>query len=143
MAKGRDFPQVKFNCTGCAVCCKDSKSRRRKILLLEGEAVEIERLSGLRKKDFSVRSGRPDAYSRRMKKIGGACFFLGKDKRCRIYEKRPLVCMFYPFELSEKGEISVSRRKECEGLLEGSRVPRKFFEKLLIEAKRRFSRENI
>ncbi|MFH0961867.1 MAG: YkgJ family cysteine cluster protein [archaeon] len=132
-----ELPEVSFECTVCADCCKDVPGHRRRILILGNEIAAIERESRLERKAFSRRSGRRDSYKYRMKKTGGSCFFLGADRLCRIYRKRPLVCRFYPFELSPDGNWGVSR--SCEGIGCGEKVQEKHFKGLVSEARRRFS----
>lgn len=133
-----EVPRVSFKCTICADCCRDVPGHRRRILALESEVAEIEEASGLGRAEFCKRSGRGDLYEYRMKKPGGRCFFLGADKLCGIYPKRPLVCRFFPFELTGNGEWKVSNK--CEGLGCGSPVPAGHFRKLVGEAEKRFGR---
>jgi Fe-S-cluster containining protein len=49
-------------------------------------------------KDFSTQTGE-EPYSHEMKKIGGRCNFLDCNNQCQIYQFRPIICRFYPFEL--------------------------------------------
>jgi len=135
-----NFPKdILFDCTICAECCRDSGKHRRRIIFSEKEAEEISLASGISKATFSVRSGRKDAYSRRMRKISGNCFFLNIESRlCRIYEKRPLVCRFYPFELREDGSWACAKPSDCEGLGRGEVVRPAHFRRLLKRAKEVF-----
>lgn len=41
------------------------------------------------------------------KREDGACFFLSKTGRCRIYEVRPLICQVFPFWYSPRREIMI------------------------------------
>ena len=66
---------------------------------METEAKKIAAYTSCFIHDFStiVKDKLPYVYE--MKKTSeGKCVYL-KDKQCIIYPLRPLICMFYPFEL--------------------------------------------
>jgi Fe-S-cluster containining protein len=42
--------------------------------------------------------------------IRGACRNLGEDMKCRIYERRPLVCRIYPAEVSPLIELNTANK---------------------------------
>jgi Fe-S-cluster containining protein len=44
--------------------------------------------------------------------ISGACKNLGEDSKCRIYERRPLVCRIYPAEISPFIQLN-TKAKAC------------------------------
>ncbi len=68
-----------------------------------------------------------------MKKTSeGKCVFL-KENQCSIYPIRPLICMFYPFELKfdKDKEVHVfDFTLECPGINQGKVLCQKDFKKL-------------
>ena len=97
-----DYPNnVRFKCERCAICCGDTKNRARSILLLRIEAERIAQKTLRNVDDFAEKIGGFEPYVYRMRKgEDGKCIFL-KDNLCSIYQMRPLICMFYPFELKQ------------------------------------------
>ena len=77
-----------------------------------------------------------------MKKSGeGKCVFL-KDTHCSIYPLRPLICMFYPFELKfneNKESHSFDFTFECPGINQGKLLHKADFEKLFAAAQKRLT----
>ena len=76
----------------------------------------------------------------------GMCLFL-KDNRCTIYEQRPLICQFYPFELTtdENETFAFKETDECLGISRtkskgGKRLGELFFEGLLELARNELSK---
>jgi Fe-S-cluster containining protein len=132
---------VQFVCNGCALCCGDTESRRRTILLLEIEATEISRATSKRISDFAQEARGLPPYSFLMRKNDeGKCVFLD-EKRCSIYQIRPLVCQFYPFELlvGDKGRYVFDYTCECPNIGEGFVVRRSFFEELFQRSRKMFN----
>ena len=67
--------------------------------------------------------------------VEGKCIFLeGTD--CSIYDQRPLVCRFYPFELKtmKGGKHVFAYTVECPGIGIGKRLERDYFENLFKRA---------
>ena len=131
-----EYPRrQRFQCDKCALCCGDTKERVRMILLLKSEADRI-RLGTHRSLDeFAERTEGFEPYVYRMKKTAKRkCLFLD-DKLCSIYDLRPLVCRFYPFELkdSEKGKCVFIGSHECPRLGTGSILKKEIFENLSKE----------
>ncbi len=90
---------IAFRCNRCGLCCGDTEEKTRHILLLESEANVISAKTSLPKQEFTVQIADKAPYCYEMKKPKeGKCFFL-KDNQCSIYQQRPLICRFYPFEL--------------------------------------------
>jgi Fe-S-cluster containining protein len=128
-----DYPKnVCFECERCALCCGDTKNRARSILLLK---IEVERISRKTLKsvdDFAEKVEGFEPYVYRMRKTNdGKCIFL-KDKLCNIYQIRPLICMFYPFELKEvkSNKYVFAYTDECPAIGNGLKLERSYFEKL-------------
>jgi Fe-S-cluster containining protein len=70
-----------------------------------------------------------------MKKTeNGKCFFL-ENSRCTIYELRPLICRFYPFQLKNLGNnrYAFSYTTKCVGIGEGPQLKPAFFETLFTQ----------
>jgi Fe-S-cluster containining protein len=88
-----------FSCSRCGLCCKDTKQKTRHILLLEAEAKILASHTSRDVTDFSFQIADKLPFEYEMKKTSeGKCVFL-KKSRCTIYQMRPLICRFYPFEL--------------------------------------------
>jgi len=99
-----DYPaNVRFKCEKCALCCGDTADRVRRILLLKVEAERISRLIGKGVDAFADGVMGFEPYVFQMKKIDGKCVFL-EDNKCSVYRVRPLICVFYPFEIREVRE---------------------------------------
>jgi len=133
---GFEYPKhVRFICDRCATCCGDTKERVRLILLLKIEAERIARktLKGIGEFAEKIEGSEPYIYW--MKKADeGKCVFL-KNNSCSIYQVRPLICRFYPFQLSSKNNRPVfTYTNECQGIGKGPKLKRSFFEKLFKES---------
>ena len=128
---------VCFRCTRCALCCGDTVSRTRRILLLTEDARAISETVLRPVEDFATATKGREPYVYEMKKTRGEgkCIFLeGTD--CNIYAVRPLVCRFYPFELAtlQNGKPSFFCTGECPGIGKGKRLEREHFETLFKQA---------
>jgi Fe-S-cluster containining protein len=135
------FPNnVLFECNKCGLCCGDTKEKTRSILLLESEAKAISAKTCLPKHVFTKQIGGKTPYCYEMKKSSeGKCFFL-KDNQCIIYELRPLICRFYPFQLKferDKDKHIFDLTLECPGINKGKMMGRKDFEELFLLAEER------
>ncbi len=133
-----DYPEgICFRCTRCAICCGDTKSRTRRILLLKEEARTISEVVLRPVEAFAcmTRGCEPYVYRIRKTRGEGKCAFL-KGADCSIYEVRPLVCRFYPFRLAtlKNGKHWFSSTGECPGIGKGERVERVYFETLFRQA---------
>jgi len=131
---------VIFKCNKCGICCGDTEEKKRHILLLEQEANVISAITCLPKEDFTTKIADKDSYSYEMKKNRkGKCFFL-KENQCRIYEFRPIICRFYPFELKfdpAKNQYAFNFTFECSGITKGRLITKKDFKELFSLAKKR------
>jgi Fe-S-cluster containining protein len=132
-----EYPKrVRFICERCAKCCGDTSERVRSILFrrVEAERISQETLKGIDEFAERVRGAEPYVY--RMKKTGeGKCVFL-KDDSCSIYQIRPLICRFYPFQLKSFGKRKpmFTYTNKCPGIGKGTQLKRSFFEKLFNES---------
>jgi Fe-S-cluster containining protein len=133
------FSQCQFECTKCGLCCGDTEQKTRHILLLESEAEEISQKTSQKTQDFCEPIIGKEPYVYEMEKTMGKCVFL-KDNQCTIYELRPLICRFYPFELkfsSDQNRYIFTATQECIGMDKGKTLSKEDFEKLFLLASQR------
>ncbi|MEM2104976.1 MAG: YkgJ family cysteine cluster protein [Candidatus Bathyarchaeia archaeon] len=132
-----EYPKrVRFVCERCAICCGDTEERVRQVLLLKIEAERISRDISKNIGGFAEKIEGSEPYAYRMKKTEeGKCVFL-KDNLCMIYEVRPLICRFYPFQLENMGDnkFAFTYTSECPGIGKGPSLKRNFFEMLFKES---------
>jgi Fe-S-cluster containining protein len=119
----------------CALCCGNTETRIRHILLLKREAELVSEATSRSIEEFAteVESREPYIYEMRKTCKEGKCIFL-EDNQCKIYSLRPLICRFYPFEL----KVTNNRRHEfrhtdeCPGIGKGKQpLKKEFFKNLL------------
>jgi Fe-S-cluster containining protein len=128
--------RVRFVCEKCAKCCGDTEERVRLILLLKIEAERISQRTARGIGEFTEKIEGFEPYYFRMKKTSeGECVFL-RNTLCIIYEVRPLICRFYPFQLKNVGNNRhvFTYTRECPGIGKGQWLQRSFFEKLFRES---------
>ena len=127
------FPKdVRFECSRCALCCGDTETKRRMILLLKSEAERISQTTSKKVSEFAQRKEGVKPYAFVMRKtFGGKCVFL-KDNLCTIYGAKPLICRFYPLKLDFQGtkKYAFNYTNECPGIGKGPRLEKEFFNKL-------------
>jgi Fe-S-cluster containining protein len=132
-----EYPKnVSFICHQCGRCCGDTEDIVRHILLLKTDVASISNKLLLRDKEFAEEISGFEPYIYEMKKTEfGKCFFL-ENNTCTIYEIRPLICRFYPFQLENLGNnmYSFSYTSKCMGIGKGSRQKRAFFKNLFSQA---------
>lgn len=127
-----DYPRrIYFSCERCALCCGDTEHRIRSIFLLRIEANRIARKTFKDIAEFAERIDGFEPYVYVIKKTDeGRCIFL-KNNACTIYQVRPLVCRFYPFELNLEYERYVfACSSECPAIGKGPRVKKEYFRRL-------------
>jgi Fe-S-cluster containining protein len=129
-----------FECNQCGLCCGDTEQKIRHILLLKTEADQIATQAGMPATEFATEIFDKSPYSYEMKKSdSGQCVFL-KNNQCSIYLLRPLICRFYPFQLTFDGDNGVhvfDFTYECPGISHGKPVSKKDFEALFLLARQR------
>jgi Fe-S-cluster containining protein len=133
------FSQCQFECTKCGLCCRDTEKKTRHILLLASEAEEISKKTDQKFGDFCEPIFGKEPYVYEMKKTQGKCVFL-KDNQCTIYQTRPLICRFYPFELkfsANENRYIFNATLECVGIGKGKTLCKEDFEKLFLLAQQR------
>ncbi|MEM2111739.1 MAG: YkgJ family cysteine cluster protein [Candidatus Bathyarchaeia archaeon] len=127
---------IRFRCSNCALCCRDTKEKKRRILLLKIEAKRISKNTLMNIDDFAEKIEGSEPYGYVMKKDNdGKCVFLN-GQSCSIYQIRPLICRFYPFQLKNLAEnqYAFTYTDECIGIGKGPCLKESFFEKMLEEA---------
>ena len=130
---------IRFECNRCGLCCGDTPQKTRHILLLTSEAEEISKETCQPIANFAVEIKDKMPYSYEMKKSEGKCFFL-KENQCTIYTLRPLICRFYPFQLTfDKNQQThiFDFTLECPPINQGKAFKRKDFEMLFLLAQER------
>ena len=134
---------VRFECNRCGLCCGDTKQKSMHILLLESEAKRIASQTSKLLTDFSMKINDKLPYCYEMKKTSESkCVFL-KENQCIIYQLRPLICMFYPFELKfddDKVLHVFSFTTECPTIGTGKSFDEKDFRRLFELAQERLLR---
>jgi len=126
---------VRLQCLRCATCCGDTSIHARHILLLKQEVQRIAKVTSRPVEEFVAKIEGHEPYIYEMKKTqkDGKCVFL-ENKSCTIYEFRPVICRFYPFEFrSTKNGISeFCATDECLGIGKGVRLlEKRYFEALV------------
>jgi Fe-S-cluster containining protein len=103
------------------------------VLLLKAEAERLALLVGKKICEVAepVEGKTPYVYEMRKSKEGKCLFYV--DNQCAVYELRPLICRFYPFEMkAENGAFRFAVTVECPCVIKGDRgeLDELFFEKL-------------
>ncbi|AZE65299.1 Putative zinc-or iron-chelating domain-containing protein [Pseudomonas synxantha] len=109
-----------FSCVGCGKCCNDhhvpltlEEARQwaadggNVIVLVEGFlrnglGLPLQQREHAERRSVIVPSGNTEAFVAITFAAynAGPCRNLDEDNRCRIYERRPLVCQIYPMEIN-------------------------------------------
>ena len=84
-------------CSTCGMCCEET------FIALSSEDIERLEAMGYRLEEFAV----VDDGVTRLRNVDGYCFFYSRaDKKCQIYENRPVGCYLYPVVyLANEGAI--------------------------------------
>ncbi|KAB0483959.1 Fe-S-cluster containining protein [Pseudomonas reinekei] len=121
-----------FSCVGCGKCCNDhhvsltlpearmwAADGGQVIVLVEaflnnGLGLPVQQREHAERRSALVRSAEADAYVAITFAAYnvGPCRNLDEDNRCRIYERRPLVCRIYPMEINPHIALNTGL-KEC------------------------------
>ena len=136
-----NFPaEIRFRCSKCGLCCGDTHQKTRRVLLLKSDAERIATSAKRQIDTFATQTTtkQPYVYEIRKNAQNGKCIFL-QQNRCMIYQDRPLICKFYPFELATdiKGIYTFKTTEECPGVScpgrngVGKKLDRRYFKELL------------
>ena len=136
---------LRFECTGCGICCGDTQEKTRHILLLSTEAEQIAKLTSQQIQGFAEKIKGKAPYVYEMKKTieNGKCVFLTKN-HCNIYQLRPLICRFYPFELTTAPNCKYifGYTKECPSIGRGRTLSKDYFNDLFQMARTKTNNYN-
>ncbi|HWG91365.1 MAG TPA: YkgJ family cysteine cluster protein [Candidatus Thermoplasmatota archaeon] len=117
-AAGPDFSEVDaltFTCLpGCGFCCTCSPG------LIDGEP---ERLKADAETGPFVVPRQDGSLGLALRNGATACNFLGEDRRCGVYFKRPTVCRTFPFHFHLGERIQVNGNLGCPGLWPEKHTP--------------------
>ena len=142
---GFEYPKhIRFRCLRCALCCGDTEGKRRSILLLKTEADRISKKTLQRIHGFAAKIEDSESYVYRLKMTDERkCVFL-RDASCSVYEIRPIICRFFPFQLKNLGKnrYLFAYTDECPGIGEGSTLEKEFFERLFRKFIKLMKRDN-
>ncbi len=131
---------MRFECNRCGICCGDTEEKTRHIIMLESEAQEIKEKTGREIGEFCFEVHDKQPYRFEMKKQSdGKCVFLNPEG-CVIYGFRPLICMFYPFELKFDQDMQTylfNPTMECPAINQGKLLGETDFRKLFMLAQER------
>ena len=116
---------IAWKCVGCGMCCKENNVRLGE--KNDDNISYFEKLNAIRKVDnLPYLKTKPD-------KPTAECIFLD-DKRCKVYNMRPISCKIFPFTINPEVptiknklvltiiiQAKVGKDKEsiCEGFYEG------------------------
>ncbi|MCW4005634.1 MAG: YkgJ family cysteine cluster protein [Candidatus Bathyarchaeota archaeon] len=141
------YPEnLRFTCTRCGLCCGDTPTKTRHILLLPSDVRRISQSTKQPLNSFAHRITGKTPYLYEMhKQNSGKCLFL-KENQCSIYQNRPLICRFYPFELkTDENQTPVfTATNECPSIssadpMQETVLDAKYFERLLALARAELS----
>jgi Fe-S-cluster containining protein len=137
-----------FVCSKCGLCCGDTPNKKRRVLLLQSDADRIAIHTKRSVSSFTEKTAEkaPYVYEMHKNQQTGMCTFL-LENQCSIYEQRPLICRFYPFELStgEDGTFIFTATAECpsmssQNVKNAKKLGASYFRKLLALATVEFDR---
>ncbi len=120
-----------WTCKRCGACCRDSRTRPRRVLLLP---TDIKRLEATGKTRFSEPVEGEDPFLAVMKKSHGSCVFL-TSTGCSVYQCRALLCRTYPFWVERDGPaLVILVDSACPGVGSGPEIGEGFYRGMLEEA---------
>jgi Fe-S-cluster containining protein len=130
-----------FTCNDCGICCGDTNQKTRHILLTQKDAqqVVIHAKQPIAVFAVEIHNQAPYIYEIKKQPETGKCVF-HQNSQCTIYVARPLICRFYPFQLStdETGTFVFTETDECPQIKpctsKSKKLSRKLFEQLLQQA---------
>jgi Fe-S-cluster containining protein len=141
-----NYPKnIHYECQKCGLCCGDTKTHKRHILLLTKEAQQISKTLSKPTKTFAKKTKKhlPYAYEMKKTKKEGKCVFL-KNNLCTIYPQRPLICRFYPFELKQTENSNTHTfipTTECIGINRGPKLRKNHFQNLYTQAQNQLTKK--
>ncbi|MFA5366088.1 MAG: YkgJ family cysteine cluster protein [Candidatus Bathyarchaeia archaeon] len=107
---------ITFTCNDCGICCGDTQTKNRHILLTQKDADRITKHTNQIINTFAEKIEGKHLYIYEMQKNPKTqkCTF-HKNNQCTIYQQRPLICRFYPFQLTttEDNNYAIEVTNEC------------------------------
>ncbi len=89
-----------MRCSNCGICCEET--------MMELSSEDIRRLekNGYCLEDFAV----TDDLGTRLRNVDRYCYFYNRtNKKCHVYENRPLGCYLYPVMYLENNSVTVDK----------------------------------
>ena len=118
--------RLRFECTGCGVCCTGDASRYVEAGPQEQEAIRgfLQLSRAWFRRHYLTRV---DDATLGLRISGGHCVFLQDNGRCRIYPVRPTQCRTYPWwpEVVNSKTSWQEEARRCEGINRGQVIPLK------------------
>jgi len=122
---------LRWACKRCGACCRDSRLRPRRVLLL---STDVKRLKNAGKSDFSEMVKGEEPFTSIMRKSRDSCIFL-TPKGCSVYPSRALLCRTYPFWVEKDGPaLVILVDTACPGVGSGPEIGEGFYRGMLEEA---------
>jgi len=88
-----------MRCSNCGLCCEETEME---LSIKDINALEK---AGYSRETFTVMG--EDGVNR-LRNIDGRCFFYNNaDKRCRVYDIKPIGCFTYPVVCTTDGEVII------------------------------------
>ena len=110
---------ITFTCNDCGICCGDTQTKTRHILLTQKDADRITKHTNQTLNAFANKTDNKEPYIYEMQKNPKThkCTF-HKNNQCTIYTQRPLICKFYPFQLTttQNNQHNIEVTNECPGV---------------------------
>jgi len=113
--------------------------------MLKNEAKEIQKQTNLNIETFCSEITDKQPYMFEMKLHDGKCLFLQQDD-CSIYNHRPMICRFYPFELKfdeNQQKYTFTATPECPALNQGKRLTQTDFKLLFWIAEKQLLKNRL
>jgi hypothetical protein len=118
--------RIRFECTGCGVCCTGDASRYVEAGPQEQEAIRdyLQVSRAWFRRHYLTRV---DDTTLGLRMTRGRCLFLQENGRCRIYTVRPAQCRTYPWwpEVVQSKTSWQNEARRCEGINRGRVIPLK------------------
>lgn len=125
--KPRDIPRLRFECTGCGLCCTQRGSYAH-VYVNATEVADLASSLGVTPAKLRRRYTFVDDLGwRQLRFRDGACTFLDPvTNRCRVYVARPVQCRTFPYwpELIGPRGWRREAKEMCEGMGQGPMVSR-------------------
>jgi Fe-S-cluster containining protein len=125
--KSLDIPRLRFECTGCGLCCTQRESYAH-VYVNAAEVAGLAALLEMTPAKFRRRHTFVDDLGwRQLRFRDGGCTFLNPvTKQCGVYAARPVQCRTFPYwpELIGPRGWRREAKQMCEGMGRGRVIPR-------------------